>query len=274
MSITENEQQQPKNSDAIVADQQMTPREPSKDSKDHPEQSHPSLKEKEKAKQHVTVKKTGSAKGEKQEITSNATVDQTKEENGAGRQTKTGEENNQEEQPGSSNRRRKNYSTAYFVYTTSIYTNEVIKYFQKKTFGIINNCLFNICMVHPIHLDEDEFEKLYSKLLEEFEKAENELLQALEKLDELLNSQIAKQKIFYTAPLQTQLQIKTPLALRYVKILENLDLLLRKIDQALTAGYIQNPRDAVKLKFQWTRNIFNFTGAIRDIDKLKILQDK
>lgn len=165
-------------------------------------------------------------------------------------------------------RRRKNYSTAYFGYRVRIHTSDVIKYFQKKTFSVINNCLFNLCMVLPIHMDDREYDSLYRSLCRIFENTETQLEGALERMRELTNrSRDDAPQIRYTAPMDAELQLKTPLALRYVKILESLDLLLIAIDQALTAGYIENPRDAVKLKYQWTRQIFMFTGQIRDLDR-------
>ncbi len=163
--------------------------------------------------------------------------------------------------------RQKNYSTAFTLYRTKIYTSDVIKYFQKKTFSVINNCLFNLCMVRPIHMDDSEYDELYKNLCMIFENTEKQLGSAQEKFLALFGEYKNRAPdIYYSAPLETELQLKTPLSLRYVKILESLDHLLQIIDKAHNAGFIVNPRDAVKLKFQWTRQIFMFTGEIRELD--------
>ncbi len=132
---------------------------------------------------------------------------------------------------------------------------------------MINNCLFNLCMVDPIHMEDQEYDELYDRLCGLFTDTENCLQGALDRLDAMLSAPGCQApEMHYTAPLETELQIKTPLGLRYARILETLDRLLMKIDQALTAGIISNPRDAVKLKFQWTRKVFAFTGEIRSLD--------
>jgi hypothetical protein len=166
---------------------------------------------------------------------------------------------------------RKNYSTAYTVYRTKIYTSDVIKYFQKKTFSVINNCLFNLCMVRPIHMEDTQYDQLYHNLCMIFNNTEKQIESARQKFSSLFSEKGGKTPdIYYTSPLETDLQLKTPMSLRYVKILENLDLLLQTIDRAHNAGFIVNPRDAVKLKYQWTRQIFMFTSEIRDLDNGRI----
>lgn len=159
------------------------------------------------------------------------------------------------------------YSTAYTLHKVELFTEGAIRFFRKSTFSRINNCLFNLCMILPIHMNDDEYKKIYQKLTFLFDQTEQQINDGYSRLLEIIKKEITTMpELKYSAPLSIELKLRTPLAERYLSLIKLLDQMLITIDQALTIGIIQNPKDAVKLKYRWEQNIYQFSGEIRNLD--------
>lgn len=172
------------------------------------------------------------------------------------------------------------YSTAYVLRKITLNTENAIRFFRKSTFARINNCLFNLCLILPIHLSDEDYREVYTNLNELFSRTELQLKDGLEKISELLRrNHLSADQVHYTAPINMELKLRTPLSQRYLDMLLTLDRLISAIDEAMNAGIIQNPKDAVRLKHRWEQALYQFSGEIRSLDiatdrKVKSLMKK
>jgi hypothetical protein len=138
---------------------------------------------------------------------------------------------------------------------------------MNRSFDKLKQALFSISVILPIiSQDEEEIESITAYIDEQFSSAESEINSARDQISKILEDNGIEQMAQYSKPEEFVVELDTPKAGTFLRLVSELDLLMGLIDTAWLSGEFDD-KQKKNSTFQYQQRLIKLAGKLISLEK-------